>query len=62
MGPHQGSVEGEENLPQPAGHTPLNAPWETIGLLGNKKLIFFVALCTSLDVPLVGDGKKISQR
>jgi len=36
MGPHQGSVEGEENLPQPAGHTPPNAPQETIGLLGSQ--------------------------
>ena len=34
MGPHQGSVEGKENLPQPAGHTPLNAPQDAIGLLG----------------------------
>ena len=26
MGPPQGRAEGEENLPQPAGHTLLNAP------------------------------------
>jgi len=36
MGPHQGTVEGEENLPRPTGHTPLNAPQETIGLLGSQ--------------------------
>ena len=36
MGPHQGSVEGEENLPRPAGHTPLNAPQDPIGFLGNQ--------------------------
>jgi len=26
MGPHQGKVEGEKNLPPPAGHTLLHAP------------------------------------
>ena len=26
MGPHQGRVEGEENLPRPIGHTLLNVP------------------------------------
>jgi len=26
MRPHQGSVEGKENLPRPAGHTLLDAP------------------------------------
>jgi len=36
MGSHQGRVEGEKNLPRPAGHTLLNAPQETIGLLGNQ--------------------------
>jgi len=36
MGPHQGTVEGEENLPRPAGHTPLNVPQDLIGLLGNQ--------------------------
>jgi len=36
MRPHQGRVEGEENLPRPAGHTPLDAPQETTGLLGNQ--------------------------
>jgi len=40
MGPHQGRVEGKENLPRPAGHTPLNAPQDPIGLLGN-----FLAYC-----------------
>ena len=29
MGPHQGRVEGKENLPWPAGHTPPNAPQES---------------------------------
>ena len=36
MGPHQGRVEGEENLPQPAGHTPLNSPQDPIGIPGNQ--------------------------
>ena len=36
MGPHQGSVEGKENLPRPAGHTPPNAPQDAIGLLGSQ--------------------------
>ena len=36
MGPPQGRTEGEENLPQPAGHTPLHAPQETTGLLGSQ--------------------------
>ena len=36
MRPHQGSVEGKENLPRPAGHTLLNAPQDPIGLLGNQ--------------------------
>jgi len=36
MGPHQGRAEGKQNLPQPAGHTPLNAPQDSIGLLGNQ--------------------------
>ena len=30
MGPHQGSVEGKENLPRPAGHTLLDA-WRAPG-------------------------------
>jgi len=36
MGPHQGRVEGEENLPRPAGHTLLHAPQDPISLLGNQ--------------------------
>ena len=36
MRPHQGSVEGEENLPRPAGHTPPNASQDAIGLLGSR--------------------------
>ena len=36
MGPHQGRVEGKENLPWPTGHTPLNASQDPIGLLGNQ--------------------------
>jgi len=44
MGPHYGRAEGEENLPPAAGHTPLNAPQETIGLFGNQG---------TLDAPLI---------
>jgi len=36
MGPHQGRAEGEKNLPRPTGHTPLNAPQDPTGLLGNQ--------------------------
>jgi len=36
MGPPQGRVEGQENLPRPAGHTPLDAPQDPIGLLGTE--------------------------
>jgi len=32
MGPPQGRAEGEENLPPPAGHTPLDAPKDAIGV------------------------------
>jgi len=35
MGPYQGRLEGEENLPRPTGHTLLNAPQDAIGLFGN---------------------------
>jgi len=36
MGPHQGSVEGKENLPLPADHTLLDAPQDAIGFLGSQ--------------------------
>ena len=36
MGPHWGRVEGKENLPRPAGHTPLDAPQDSINLLGSQ--------------------------
>ena len=36
MGPPQGSAEGEENLPHPAAHTPLDAPQDPIGFLGTQ--------------------------
>ena len=36
MRPHQGSVEGKENLPRPAGHTLLDAPQDPIGFLGSQ--------------------------
>ena len=36
MRPHQGSVEGKENLPRPAGHTSLDAPQDPIGFLGSQ--------------------------
>jgi len=39
MGPHQGRAEGEETLPQPTAHTPLDAPQDPIGLLGNQMWI-----------------------
>jgi len=49
MGPHQGRVEGEENLPRPAGHTPLNASQDPIGLLGSQgMLLAFVGVGTCL--------------
>jgi len=36
MCPQQARIEGEDHLPQPAGHDFLNAPQDTIGLLGHK--------------------------
>ena len=39
MGPHQGSVEGKENLPRPAGHTLLDASQDSIGFLGSLSLL-----------------------
>ena len=36
MGPPQGRAEGEENLPRPAGHTPLDALQDPVGLLGSQ--------------------------
>jgi len=36
MGPHQGSVEGKENLPRPAGHNPLDASQNPVSFLGNQ--------------------------
>ena len=36
MGPHQGSVEGEENLPRPAGHSPPNASQDPVSFLGSQ--------------------------
>ena len=36
MRPHQGSVEGKENLPRPAAHTPPNASQDPIGFLGSQ--------------------------
>ena len=36
MWPHQGRRERESHLPQPAGRTLVNAPWETIGLLDHR--------------------------
>jgi len=36
MGPYQGRVEGKENLPRPAGHTPLDAPQDPISFLGSQ--------------------------
>ena len=38
MGPHQGRVEGEENLPGPAGHSP-NAPQDLISFLGSQGML-----------------------
>ncbi|PKU44305.1 hypothetical protein llap_5392 [Limosa lapponica baueri] len=36
MGPPQGRVEGQDDLPPPAGHTLPDAPQHAIGLLGHK--------------------------
>jgi len=33
---HLSGVEGQNHLPQPAGHTSLDAAQETVGLLGSK--------------------------
>ena len=36
MRPHLGRVEGKENLPRPAGHTPPNASQDPIGLFDSQ--------------------------
>ncbi|PKU36140.1 hypothetical protein llap_13557 [Limosa lapponica baueri] len=36
MGPHQGSVKGQDNLSRPAGHILPDTPQDAIGLLGHK--------------------------
>ncbi|NWI29449.1 DIA1 protein, partial [Sula dactylatra] len=36
MWPYWGGIEGEDNLPQPAGHTLFNAPQDTVDLLGHE--------------------------
>jgi len=41
MRPHQGSVEGKENLPRPAGHTLLDAPQVPVCAEGMGVLLFW---------------------
>jgi len=36
MWPHQGRVEGEDNLPYPASHTVFDTAYSTIGCLGHR--------------------------
>jgi len=40
MRPHQGSVEGKENLPRPAGHTLLDAPQDPMAFLAARAVVF----------------------
>jgi len=35
--PHQGKLEGKDNLPRPAGHSLFNASQDTVGLLGHRR-------------------------
>jgi len=58
MGPHQGSVEGQENLPHPAAHTPLDAPQDPIGLLGS---ICFAGASLPSNPSLPSPGKSVSE-
>jgi len=45
VGSHQSGVEGQNHLPQPAGHTAFDAAQDTIGLLGyNCMLLSHVQL------------------
>ena len=46
MGLHQGRVEGDDHLPQCAGHTLLNARQYAIGLLGHKATLLANLLST----------------
>ena len=50
MGPHQGSVEGKENLPRPAGPTLLDAPQDPIGFLGSQGTLLAYGPSVSLNV------------
>ena len=47
MRPHQGRVEGKENLPRPAAHTPLDAPQDPVGFLGRCLVTSVSALPSS---------------
>jgi len=47
MGSHQGRVEGEENLPRPTAHTPLDAPQDPTGLLVNQGTLLSLFLSHS---------------
>jgi len=50
MWPHQGRVEGEEHLPQPAAHTLFNAP-QDIGVLVTRAPCCLMANLLSTKVP-----------
>ena len=39
MWPQQNRAEGEDHLPQSAGHVLFNAPQDTVGLLGYKSTL-----------------------
>lgn len=48
MWPHQGRVEWEDHLAQPASHARFNAPQDTTGLLGHKGILLAHGqLCTN---------------
>ena len=39
VGSHKSRVEGENHLPQPAGHTSFHAAQDTVGFLGCKRTL-----------------------
>ena len=60
MGPHQGRVEGKENLPRPAGHTPLYAPQDPIGLLGSQGTLLLTVSARVLTAPCINGSAALT--
>ena len=57
MGPHKSRVEGNNNVPLPAGHPFFNAAQNTVGLLGCK-----CTLLAYVQLPVHQDFQVLSHR